>query len=151
VTKATVRRVCALRVAASQEYFVAPNAVSIAEAFFEHKAWFRAIYAGEEPVGFVMLYEDPAGEGGLPWDPPPGPVYFIWRFMIDEAHQGKGYGRRALELVIEHVRGLPDAKDLSLSVVPGDGSAERFYESLGFRSTGRIHEGEVEMRLDLRR
>src|SRR5262245_9226616 len=39
--------------------FVAENAVSIAQGTYSEHAWLRAIYAGEAPVGFLMLYDDP--------------------------------------------------------------------------------------------
>ena len=57
ITADTVRTICALRVTPAQERLVAPNAVSIAQAHFEPAAWFRAIYAGDEPVGFAMLFD----------------------------------------------------------------------------------------------
>jgi diamine N-acetyltransferase len=53
----TVRAICALRVTPAQEQQVAHNAVSIAQAHFEPAAWFRAVYANDEPVGFAMLYD----------------------------------------------------------------------------------------------
>jgi diamine N-acetyltransferase len=59
VTAGTVRAICRLDVSEEQKHFVAPNAVSIAQAYFEPKAWFRAIYADDTPVGFLMLYDDP--------------------------------------------------------------------------------------------
>lgn len=59
VTKETFRAVAALSVAEDQKGFVSNNAFSIAEASFEKEAWFRAIYVADEPVGFVMTYEDP--------------------------------------------------------------------------------------------
>ena len=151
VTKETVRRVCDLRVAPSQEGFVAPNAVSIAEAYFEPKAWFRAVYAGEEPVGFVMLYVDESVQALPALDHLDKPLYYLWRFMIAAGHQGRGYGARSLRLVIRHVGEQPGARSLYLSVVPGQGSAEAFYERFGFERTGHVHEGEVEMRLALDR
>ena len=43
ITKETVRLVTALDVGPDQDGLVAPNSVSIAEAQFEPKAWFRAI------------------------------------------------------------------------------------------------------------
>ena len=55
----TARAVCALEVGPEQHGYVAPNAVSIAQAHFEPKAWFRAVHADETPVGFVMLHQDP--------------------------------------------------------------------------------------------
>ena len=139
ITKETLLPVLRLKVAPSQEGFVANNAVSIAQAhFYPEVAWFRAVYAGEMPVGFVMLEDDPAK-----------PRYYLWRFMIAEEHQGKGYGRRALELVCEHVRTRPGAAELLLSCVPGDGSPGPFYERLGFTYTGEEEDGELVMRRPL--
>ena len=138
ITAESVRRVCALEVAESQRKFVASNAISIAQAHFEPRAWFRAIYAGEEPVGFAMLEIDLVKRS-----------YYLWRFMVDHRQQGRGYGRRALELVIEHVRTLPEATALELSYVPGPGAPAPFYAALGFEETGRIEEDERIMRLAL--
>lgn len=138
VTAETVRAVCALDVAPAQRAYVAPNAVSIAQAHFEPRAWFRAIYASKTPVGFVMLDENPdAGE------------YFLWRLMVAAEHQGNGYGRRALDLVVERVRGLPSARELLSSYVPGDDGPARFYRSYGFVETGELDEGEAVIRLEL--
>ena len=139
VTRETVRVICKLEVAPEQRGFVAPNAVSIAQAYFEPKAWFRAVYAGEEPVGFVMLFEDPAAE-----------EYYLWRFMVAAEHQGKGYGRRALDLVVERVRDLPGAIELRTSYVPGDAGPRDFYLRYGFVETGEVEEGERVIRLVLR-
>ncbi|NNF09846.1 MAG: GNAT family N-acetyltransferase [Acidimicrobiia bacterium] len=138
VTKDTVRKIIDLEVAESQNELVAPNAVSIAEAHFEPKAWFRAVYADEEPVGFIMLYDDSET-----------PRYYVWRMMVDAEHQGKGYGRRAMELLIDYVRGRPGATEIILSYVPGEGTPRPFYEKLGFVDTGEERHGEMLMRLEL--
>jgi len=138
VTGDTVRAICALQVGPGQDRFVAPNAVSIAQAHFEPKAWFRAIYAGEEPVGFIMLHEDREK-----------PRFFLWRLMVAAGHQGKGYGRRALELLIDRVRSLPGATELGASYVPAEGGPEGFYKKLGFVETGEVDDGEVICRLVL--
>ena len=98
ITEQTLRSILDLEVSEAQKSFVAPNAVSIAQAHFSKNAWFRAIYAGDTPVGFVMLYIDQDE-----------PVYFVWRFMIDEQQQKKGYGKQAMQLVVVYVRGLPGA------------------------------------------
>lgn len=138
VTAETVREVCRLEVAPEQRGFVAPNAVSIAQAHFEPKAWFRAVYAGEEPVGFVMLFEDTEKA-----------EYYLWRFMVAAGHQGKGYGKRALDLVVERIRGLPGAKELRTSYVPGEAGPRDFYLRYGFEETGEVDEGERVIRLEL--
>jgi hypothetical protein len=51
ITSETVRTICDLAVEEHQRSFVAPNAVSMAEAHFEPKHWMRAIYADGEPAG----------------------------------------------------------------------------------------------------
>ena len=138
ISRETLRAVLALRVTPEQERFVASNAVSIAQAHFEPNAWFRAIYAGEEPVGFLLVDEDREM-----------PEYFLCRLMIDARYQRKGYGRRALELLVERVRGLPGATELLVSCVPGDDGPAGFYGKFGFVDTGEIHEGEAVHRLPL--
>ena len=136
ITKETVRSIIDLKVAPEQEDFVAPNSVSIAQAHFDDKAWFRAIYADETPVGFVMLFDDSEK-----------PFYYLWRYMIDAKYQGRGYGRLALNLLIDYVKTRPGAKELLVTYVPGEGSPEKFYEKLGFVNTGVEHDGEMEMKL----
>jgi len=138
VTKVSVRSIINLRVAENQSDLVAPNAVSIAEAYFEPKAWFRAIYADDEAVGFLMLYDDPDA-----------PRYFLWRMMLAEGQQRKGYGRRALELLVAYVRTRPNATEITVSSVPEEGSPQAFYEGFGFVPTGEVHHGEVMLRLEL--
>ena len=138
VTGETVRAICLLQVAPEQRGSVAPNAVSLAEAMFEPKAWFRAIVADGVPVGFVMLSVDTAT-----------PAYYLWRYMIDARYQGRGYGRAALALVLDHVRSLPQARELLVSWVPGPDGPEGFYLGLGFEPTGEVDEGEVVGRLRL--
>jgi len=140
VTAETVRSICRLTVAPDQDRFVAPNAVSIAEAHFTPEAWFRAVYADDTPVGFVMLERIPERH-----------EYGLWRFMIAAPFQRRGYGRRALELVVEDVRSAdPAATELVTSWVPGDGSPEGFYTRFGFEPTGEVEEGELVGRLPLR-
>jgi diamine N-acetyltransferase len=138
ITADTVRAVCALEVSPDQRSFVAANALSIAEACFEPKAWFRAVYADETPVGFVMLYLDREKQ-----------EYYLWRLMIDARHQGESYGRRALDLVVDHIRTLPGARYLYSSYVDGERSPGRFYARYGFEETGELEDGERVIRLSL--
>ncbi len=144
ITAETVIPVIKLSVAESQKRFVAPNAVSLAQALFAPEAWYRAIYLDEEPVGFVMLYDE-----SLRPVPPPSPAVSVWRFMVAEQHQGKGIGGAALRLIIEHVRSKALFSKLELSYVPAEGSPEPFYLSFGFRNTDRVDDGERIMELHL--
>ena len=138
ITSETVRAICNLEVRPEQRSYVAPNAVSIAQAHFEPQAWFRAVYAAETPVGFVMLSEDPEKR-----------EYYLWRFMIAGEHQGKGYGKRALDLVVEYVRALPGARELTSSFVPGEAGPRDFYLRYGFVETGEVEDREHVIRLEL--
>lgn len=136
VTAETVREICRLKVREDQNGFVAPNAVSIAQAYFCKQAWFRAVYADETPVGFLMIYDDPEKA-----------EYFLWRFMIDARYQGKGYGAKAISLLVDHVRSRPGATGLGVSYVPEEGGPEPFYRKLGFVRTGEMDDDEVVARL----
>ena len=144
ITAETVRAVIKLSVAESQAHFVAPNSVSLAQALFSPEAWYRAIYRDDEPVGFVMLYDE-----SLRPSPPPAPEVGVWRLMVAEPHQGQGIGRAAMQLVIAHVRSKGCFRVLELSYVPAEGGPEPFYLSLGFRNTDRVEEGERVMELPL--
>ncbi|HVE90303.1 MAG TPA: GNAT family N-acetyltransferase [Burkholderiaceae bacterium] len=142
VTRLTLRAVCKLD-AGDGATQVAPNAVSIAEASFYDEAWFRAIYEDDTPVGFVMLYDPTLSTQ------PDEPDFFLWRLMIDQAHQRKGLGHAAVRLLIDHVRMRPGAKKLLVSHASEADVLGRFYKSLGFVYTGVEEEGEKVMVLSL--
>jgi diamine N-acetyltransferase len=146
ITPANEADVRALRVEPGQEVFVTSVIESLEEAsnLPDARPWFRAIFAGEQAVGFVMLsYDVPPGHLDYPWR------YFLWRLLIDAGHQRMGYGRGAMTLVIDHVRGAPGATELFTSVRPGAGSPRPFYRGLGFEPTGEWFEGEEVFRLRL--
>jgi diamine N-acetyltransferase len=137
VTSDNLGEVLALVVAPEQLSYVSANAKSIAEAHFEPKAWFRAVAAGDELVGFVMVKRDPAAAD-----------FYIWRFMIDARHQGRGYGDAAARLLLDEAR-RDGAAEVTLSVVPGEHSARGFWERFGFEDTGEVRWGQIVMRLRL--
>ena len=137
ITFETVIPVTRLAVAESQKGFVAPNAISLAQALFADEAWYRAIYCGEELAGFVMLEDE-----SLRSEPPAQPEIGVWRLMVDARFQGRGVGRAALQQVIEHARRKGFAR-LQLSYVPGPGCPEPFYLGLGFQHTGRVDGTEI--------
>ncbi len=140
ITADTLEPVLMLKVAPHQLDFVATNAESIAEAHFSDRAWFRAIYADDTPVGFLMLELPEANAADAP-------IYYLWRLMIGADHQGKGYGRRAIALLVDHVRNQPGATALLTSYVPAETGPRDFYRKLGFEETGEMDEDEVVTRL----
>jgi diamine N-acetyltransferase len=145
VTAETVRTICNLSKTLSdvQRTHVADNAVSFAEAHFSNYAWFRAIYADETPVGFLMVYIGPDDE--LPGNPT---IWFLWRLMVAGPYQKFGFGRRALELVFDVVR-EQGAAEFYTSCVPGEEGPEGFYRRLGFIPNGEFEENEMVMVLKL--
>ena len=69
--------------------------------------------------------------------------------MIDDKYQGKGYGRKAVELIISHLKTRPNAKEVTLHHEQTAGNAGGFYERLGFKLTGKILHNELERKLVL--
>ena len=136
----------ALAVTSEQSHYVAGVTESLVEAseFPDAKPWYRAVYADDKPVGFVMISD------GITVDNPEyvGP-YYLWRLLIDHRFQRRGYGSAALDLVVEHVRTRPDARVLLTSHVVGPTSPVTFYQQYGFRLTGEVHEGEPVLEFDL--
>ncbi|NTW45075.1 MAG: GNAT family N-acetyltransferase, partial [Anaerolineaceae bacterium] len=65
--------------------------------------------------------------------------------MVDRYFQGKGYGKRAMQIVIDEIRKRPDINLIKLSIEPGNLYAENLYRSLGFEKTGELVEGEEVM------
>ncbi|WP_394617614.1 GNAT family N-acetyltransferase [Lentzea sp. JNUCC 0626] len=147
VTDANRDAVVALRVDPAQERFVASVEKSFLDAAENPSAhpWFRAVYDGDVPVGFVMLSWNLVPEPGLR-----GP-YFLWRLLVGAGFQGRGYGRAILDEVVALLR-ADGAVELLTSYVPGDGSPEPFYRRYGFTPTGETDEdGEIVLRLPLAR
>ena len=126
----------------NQNKAVASNAISIAQAHFAKNAWFKAIYAGETLVGFIMLNNEPIQElEGIKHT-------YLWRFMIGGKFQKKGYGKAALELLINKLREQGYEK-LIASCVDTDYGPLEFYKRLGFTETGRYDGNEKIIMLDL--
>jgi diamine N-acetyltransferase len=146
ITEENRAAVEALAVTDEQDFFVASVSQSLrdAEDYPDAKPWYRAVYADEEPVGFVMISD------GITVDDPTyvGP-YYLWRLLIDHRFQSRGYGTAALDLVVAHVRTRPDANTLLVSHVVGPDSPVTFYQQYGFQLTGEVHEGEPILKLDL--
>jgi GNAT superfamily N-acetyltransferase len=133
----------ALRVRGRQKRFVASVSCSLRDAAGTPKArpWYRAVYCGDEPVGFVMLS----------WKPRSGRYrgrHFLWRLLIDKRHQGRGIGRAVLTQIVDLVR-ADGGTELLTSYEPGEGGPWPFYERFGFRPTGEKDDGEIVLRLPL--
>jgi diamine N-acetyltransferase len=146
ITSANRAEIELLAVAPGQDRFVAGVTDSLIEAAETPGAcpWYRGVYDGESPVGFVMISDN------IPPDRTEylGP-YFLWRLLIDARFQRLGYGRAVLDLIVEYVRVRPGAEILFTSHVPGEGGPLDFYLKYGFTLTGDVFDGEPVLALHL--
>jgi len=139
--------VLALSVRPEQLLFVGTVAGALTDAAHYPQAnpWYRAIYVGEEPVGFVMIS----------WNCVPRPPeiigpWFLWKLLIDHRHQGRGYGAEAVRVVAELISQAGARELLTSCFLDLDGSPAPFYERLGFVPTGDLDvDGETILRLEL--
>jgi diamine N-acetyltransferase len=130
-----------LRVREDQKEFVAPNDISLIEAYIalahNASAFPFGIYDDETLVGFLMV-----GFGvDDSWDDAPAIAqdnYSLWRLMIDRRYQGRGYGRAAVRLALDFIKTLPcgPADYCWLSYEPTNTIAQSLYQSFGFVETG---------------
>lgn len=147
IDEKNVWSVLKLSVAKEQQSFVATNTESIVEAYTTVASGGVAlpfgIYEDDSPVGFVMIgyerdvsKEIPSVRGG---------AYSVWRFMIDEKHQGRGLGKQALPIVLDYIRTRPvgDADFCYLSYEAENVVAAKLYHAFGFRETGDYDEEEI--------
>jgi diamine N-acetyltransferase len=136
--------VIALRISDAQRTFVSSVEDSLQEALDEPGgraiAW--GVYDDDTPVGFVMISDEVDGPGYIP--------HFLWKLLIDERFQRRGYGTAVLDRVTGYFRDR-DVDVMSTSAGRGPGSPIPFYERYGFERTGDIvFDDEVLLRLPLR-
>ena len=127
-----------LEVEESQKNYVADNVYSLAEAYATMSdgkyVMPFGIFAGEAPVGFLMIGFDITEC----WDEKIPDFarnsYLIWRFMIDKNHQHKGYGKEAMRLALDFIGTSPCGKAdcCWLSYEPENEVAKSLYASFGF-------------------
>ncbi len=138
-----------LRVRPDQEDFVADNASSMIEAYLSLAAGGYAfpfgIFDGDTPVGFLMIG---FGTENDRWEGEPKVNqgnYSLWRLMIDEKYQGRGYGRQAVRLALDFVKTFPcgPAEYCYLSYEPENEKAKALYRSFGFVENGEWDGDEV--------
>lgn len=115
---------------------------SIAECWLYRKnedVFPYAVYSEGEIVGFLLLDLDVEEK-----------EYMIWRMMVDEKYQGRGYGRKIIEAAIEMAVKDKGYDVLVADYVEGNVQMKYLLESLGFKRTGFDEENnEVLMRLNI--
>lgn len=136
VTQQNVRAACKLNLRPDQEDLVAPVAWSLADAYtMPEIAWPRLIYDGDQLVGFIMAAFAPEHENPLFHS-------YLWRLNVGAEHQGKGYGRFAVEELCQEAMRRGHHR-LTVCYHAGSHGPEDFYRRLGFQPTGRYNQGEA--------
>lgn len=139
ITKENYRECMGLKVAENQSHHVAPSAKSLAEAYVYYDTahpW--AIYSDETMIGFLLLRDLDNLQ-----------CYYLAQFMVDERYQGQGFGKRAVELLLEMLRREKRYSKVDLCYVEGNAAAETLFTGLGFRPTGEVEADEIIMELEL--
>ncbi|HEU4783392.1 MAG TPA: GNAT family N-acetyltransferase, partial [Ktedonobacterales bacterium] len=119
-------------------------AIALAKAYIRPggMAWAPyAIYQSATMVGFFTLA----------YKPDTTDHSWLFHFFIDQRHQGRGYGRAAMQHIIELVgREHPQFQALHLTVHPENLTAQRLYASVGFHPAGTERWGEPVYQLPLK-
>ena len=141
LTEENLEQCLKLRVSKDQMQYIASNEASLEPAKANEKvARPLAIYCEGKMVGFTMFafdeeYEDPDDR------------YWLWRLMIDESLQGKGYGTAALKGIIRYFK-EHGADNIRLSTKDTNTNALSMYRKAGFRDTGEMNDQEIVLQLD---
>ena len=131
-----------LKLAPEQERFVSHPIRSLAQAYvYRDQCQPLGIYEDDIMVGYVMVIYD--------YDIP---EYDIWHMMIDESNQRRGYGRAALDRVLDYIKTKPfgSSNRVTLTCSRENIRALNLYKSKGFTETGAADEDEIELSLMMR-
>ena len=112
------------------EEWVTSTAFSMLQAVYEENWDCRIIYDGETAVGFVFY--------GLWKEDRP----LLCRYTIDADWQGKGYGQKALPLIVEQISRQYGSRKVYVTLEKKNARAVHLYEKFGFRGARETDEGE---------
>jgi diamine N-acetyltransferase len=121
-----------LDVREDQHGLVATVAQSYSDALFPPEdpngpplVWIRGVLRNSQPAAFIMC-ADPTEQQKDPW---------LWRLLVDKAHQGHGIGKFAVESVLARYKEMGCSRVL-VCWAPVEGNAGDFYKKIGFIETG---------------
>ncbi|MGO4790392.1 GNAT family N-acetyltransferase [Paenibacillus sp. 2KB_20] len=130
ITKESELECISLRPREDQLNLVASNSDSLLHAAKEITSKPYGVYVEDIMVGFILFDNEVYTDG----------YYWILRFMIDERHQGKGYGKLAIREIIRKLENRMDCKQVRVSHGPHNIVANRLYKECGFQDTGETEE-----------
>jgi diamine N-acetyltransferase len=97
-----------------------------------------AVYLDEQIIGFLMWAIDKADQS-----------CWLGGIMIDQAYQGRGYGRQAIMTAVNMLGEQFGHKEFALSYKPNNVVGKQLYSSLGFVETAEWEADEIVARMSL--
>lgn len=135
VTWDNFKAIIHLKVAPEQEEFVATNLFSLAQSYVALlndpvPPMSFGIYEEDSLVGFIMMVYTAAEDNEFADEA----IYSIDRFMMGEAFQNKGLGRKAFAEAVNYLKTLPHgpATAIYTSYEPDNHVAKNLYAQFGF-------------------
>ena len=140
IDRNNVAEILKLEVFDNQKSFVATNNSSIIEGYIaiteNNHVFTFGIYKDDTPIGFLMIgYDVNSDDEDAPMIAKGN--YNIWRIMIDKKFQGKGFGKKAMDLALEFVNTFPcgTAEYCWISYESDNDVARKLYKSVDFVET----------------
>jgi len=133
-------RIIALELAPGQEAYVASNAKALAEAAYVAGQEVAGAWLGDQPVGLAAwgpYYVDDDYLGS-----PEKGSSILEHVMIAAPFQGRGLGRRLVELVSQRMLARPGCRRAVLAVHESNTKARALYAGLGYRQFGIDRDGD---------
>lgn len=121
-----------LKLSDEEKDFIWPNVYSIAEAQFYPKAISKAIYDGEQMVGYTMFGEDEDDTN----------LFYIDRLMISKDFRNKGYAFETIQLIIKEAS-KNGFKVIGTSVDPENNKMQSLLKKVGFYTENEFDNGEI--------
>ncbi len=115
-----------LDVEESQRTYVASIHIILGRAYVFRDCHPRVfwIFADDAAVGMAIYYDDPEGQ-----------AYDFSQIFIDKHHQGRGYGKEAVALILEEMRKEGRYNKVTVCYVEGNDASKALFESFGFVET----------------
>lgn len=114
------------------------NAISIAEAKYDAEMYPNAIYNNNVLIGFFM-YKRTESQAE---------TANIYRFMVDDRFQQKGFEKKALEYILRGLK-IQGVKKVVLAIDSTNENLKNLYLSFGFHFTEKIDKTEYCYELEL--
>ncbi|HLX58845.1 MAG TPA: GNAT family protein [Ktedonobacteraceae bacterium] len=148
VTRENWQEALDLAVHPEQQHFVADYvpiaAIALAKAYIRPGGltWLPyAFYADNTMVGFTELAYEPGSKEN----------YWFFHFFIDSHYQEQGYGKQALQLLLQFIKEqFAECRTIQITVHPDNERAIRLYTAAGFQPTGKELWGELVYKLPLK-